>query len=209
MPEATAARFRATEDRLARYFGDGALATLERQHSLVDRVKGKPATQLQLDGAHVLGATTINLHLFRSAAEQGLSGTLPVSSALTIGATTYTTTAEASVPAGSAKLVVTIAAPGLLAGAADGTNVEVGDGVTYTYSAAARDVSYRDIMLGNGQVRAGDRWIDLSALGTSGPEPRTGDHVTFAGRRQKVVAWTSHKEGSGEVGWSVLAGAAR
>lgn len=192
------ASLKAMADRQVRYWGGGMTVTLRRQHSLLDPVAGAPPATLLLNGAHLLGTTTVNL---RTSGTLAGGGRFPPGLRLTIAGQQYTAAADAV--AASNLLQVTITS-GLLAGAADGVSVTVEPYRDYTFTAMSVLRREDESRVGGTSIVGGEQDLVLSAV-SAPTTPRGGDLLVLGGLPEEIEL-TPLQPGAVAIGWRARRG---
>lgn len=184
---------------VAKAFGSGGSMTVRRGSSLRGAGTVFQANDLELAADASSGATTLSLRI--SASDASLAGSCPAGAVLTIGAATYTTTADATALSGVVALAITPALPGALL---TGVDVSVGPAV-FSLSGCLRQ-DPRVTLPADLAGRVASSILVPQSGAPSGWAPRNGDFLTdHTGQVSEVVGFAGLVAGN----WELYLGAAR
>ena len=189
-----ALRARASVDRVARHFGDGATITLRRNHTLANGRTGAKITALEVNGTVAIGGTSVNL----DAAGLDPGGLLPVGITLTHDGNTYTV-ATANVRVNSSGVLSGVAiTPALVSEATDGDAMTIATTYKdYTLTAARRHF-FEDETTEN--ITTKDWRFLVSAVGASVEFNTETDAAIFDGQELNVVSVEPYEPGTVRAG---------
>lgn len=175
-------------------------AIISRDHSATRSDIAKELGDLQLNGAHSLGATSISL---KAASDEPLRGKLPEKFAVVINGNGYTITADANA---SNSLIACTITPGLVQNEADEETVTLDAAPTYQFSKCQiRRPSKRDLS-GLGFHQIGDVSIAINLPITYATViPRKKDRAAVTHDNGEIWTESILEVATMEWGWRVIA----